>query len=64
MTPRRTPEEAEALREAARLKHRSIQDVARAAIDEDVAMRRRRRSEQLAAIVAEDADLLHRLGSM
>ncbi len=64
MTLRLTPEETEALRETARLERRSMQDVARAAISEYVTRRRRRRDEHLASIVAEDAELLSRLGSV
>ena len=64
MTLRLTPEETEALREAARRERRSMQDVARAAIVEYVSRRRLLRDEYLATIVAEDAELLRRLGSM
>ena len=64
MTLRLTPEETEALRDAARREHRSMQDVARTAIGEYVTRRARRRDEHLAGIVAEDADLLRRLGSL
>jgi predicted transcriptional regulator len=62
MTLRLTAAEAEALRETARREHRSMQDVARAAIGEYVQRRTRRREEHLAAIVREDAELLGRLG--
>lgn len=62
MTLRLTPEEAAALRETARREHRSMQDVARTAIAEYVARRTRHRDEHLAAIVAEDAELIRRLG--
>lgn len=64
MTLRLTPAETEALRETARRENRSMQAVARTAIDEYVQRRGRRRDEHLAAIVAEDAELLRRLGSM
>ena len=64
MTLRLTPAETEALREAAKREHRSMQDVARTAIDEYVTRRARRRDEHLATIVAEDAELLRRLGEM
>lgn len=64
MTLRLTPAETEALRETARREHRSMQDVARTAIDEYVTRRSRRRDEHLAAIVREDAELLRRLGGM
>ena len=64
MTLRLTPAETEALRETARREHRSMQEVARAAIGEYVSRRTSRRDAHLRAIVAEDAELLRRLGSM
>ena len=64
MTLRLTPAETEALRETARREHRSMQEVARTAIDEYVTRRARRRDEHLGAIVHEDAELLRRLGGM
>jgi Ribbon-helix-helix protein, copG family len=64
MTLRLTDSEAEALRETARREHRSMQEVARTAIDEYVKRRARRRDEHLGVIVREDADLLRRLGEM
>jgi predicted transcriptional regulator len=64
MTLRLTPQEADALRETARREHRSMQAVARDAIAAYVTSRMRRRDEHLARIVAEDADLIRRLGSM
>ena len=64
MTLRLTPEETEALREAARRENRSMQAVAREAIAAYVSSRTRRRDEHLAAIVAEDAGLLLRLATM
>jgi predicted transcriptional regulator len=64
MTLRLTAEETEALRETARRERRSMQEVARTAIDQYVARRSRRRDAHLAAIVREDAELLRRLGSM
>jgi len=64
MTLRLTAVETEALRETARREHRSMQEVARTAIDEYVTRRRRRRDEHLATIVHEDAELLRRLGSL
>lgn len=64
MTLRLTPAETEALRETARRERRSMQAVARAAIDEYVTRRSRRVDEHLAAIVREDAELLRRLGEM
>jgi predicted transcriptional regulator len=64
MTLRLTAQETEALRETARRERRSMQDVARTAIDEYVTRRTRRRDAHLAAIVGEDAELLRRLGGM
>ena len=64
MTLRLTPEETEALRETAKRERRSMQAVAREAITTYVSSRARLRDEHLARIVAEDAELLHRLGSM
>ena len=64
MTLRLTPQETEALRETARRERRSMQDVAREAIAMYVSSRTRRRDEHLARIVAEDADLIRRLGTM
>ena len=64
MTLRLTPEETEALRETAHREHRSMQEVARAAIGDYVTRRTRRRDEHLAAIIREDADLLRRLGEL
>lgn len=64
MTLRLTPDESEALRDAARREHRSMQAVAREAIAAYVSSRTRRRDDHLAQIVAEDADLLRRLDTM
>ena len=64
MTLRLTPAETEALRETARRERRSMQEVARTAIDEYVSRRARHRDAYLAAIVREDAELLRRLGGM
>jgi predicted transcriptional regulator len=64
MTLRLTSAETEALRDTARREHRSMQEVARSAIDEYVTRRTRRRDAHLATIVHEDADLLRRLGSL
>ena len=64
MTLRLTDAETEALRETARREHRSMQEVARIAIDEYVTRRVRRRDQHLARIVREDAELLRRLGSL
>ena len=64
MTLRLTASETEALRETARREHRSMQEVARTAIDEYVTRRTRRRDEHLATIMLEDAELLRRLGSL
>lgn len=64
MTLRLSVEETEALREAARREHRSMQEIARLAIGEYVTRRTRRRDQHIANIVREDADLLRRLGTM
>lgn len=64
MTLRLTPEETEALRDAARRERRSMQAVAREAIAVYVSNRTRRRDEHLARIASEDAELLRRLGGM
>jgi predicted transcriptional regulator len=64
MTLRLTAEEAEGLRETARREGRSMQTVAREAIAAYVSSRARRRDEAIGRIVAEDAELLRRLGSM
>lgn len=64
MTLRLTPDEAAALRETALRENRSMQDVAREAIAQYVSQRARRRDEHLATIVAEDAELIRRLGSL
>ena len=64
MTLRLTPEETEALRDAARREHRSMQAVAREAIAVYVSSRTQRRDEHLARIASEDAELLRRLGGM
>ncbi len=64
MTLRLTPEETEALRDAARRERRSMQAVARDAIAVYVSSRAKRRDEHLARIASEDADLLRRLGGM
>jgi predicted transcriptional regulator len=62
MTLRLTVAETEALRDTAKRERRSMQDVARTAIDEYVTRRAKRRDAHLAAIVHEDAELLRRLG--
>ena len=64
MTLRLTPEETEALRETARREGRSMQTIAREAIAAYVASREQRREQALARIVADDVELLRRLGSM
>ncbi len=64
MTLRLTPDETQALRETARRERRSMQEVAREAIAVYVAGRTRRRDELLSQIVAQDAELLRRLGSV
>jgi predicted transcriptional regulator len=63
MTLRLTPDETEALREIAQREGRSMQEVARAAINEYVTRRTERRNEHLMTIIAEDAELLRRLGT-
>jgi predicted transcriptional regulator len=63
MTLRLTPDETEALREMARREGRSMQEVARAAINEYVKRRIERRNEHLTTIIAADAELLRRLGT-
>ena len=64
MTLRLTPEETEALRSAAQRENRSMQAVAREAIAAYVTSRSRRRQEHLDTIIAEDAELIRRLGAM
>jgi len=64
MTLRLTDQELDALRETARREHRSMQEVARAAIAEYVARRNAVRDAHLRVIVEEDAELLRRLGDM
>ncbi len=64
MTLRLTPEETEALRDAARRERRSMQSVAREAIAVYVSSRAKRRDEHLARIASEDAVLLRRLSGM
>jgi predicted transcriptional regulator len=64
MTLRLTTAETEALRETARREHRSMQEVARAAIGEYVSRRTSLRDAHLRTIIAEDSELLRRLGSM
>jgi len=64
MTLRLTDEETELLRRTAEAEDRSMQDVAREAIRLYTSRHQARRDEVLARIVAEDADLLDRLGSV
>lgn len=64
MTLRLTAEETAALRETAQREGRSMQSVAREAIAAYVTDRARRRDQALERIIAEDAELLRRLGSM
>jgi predicted transcriptional regulator len=61
MTLRLTDEETIALRQTAEAEHRSMQDVARAAIVEYVQKRRALRDRLLDQIFTEDANLLKRL---
>ncbi|HEY0639245.1 MAG TPA: ribbon-helix-helix protein, CopG family [Pseudonocardiaceae bacterium] len=62
MTLRLTDEEADALRAHATREGRSMQEVAREAIRVYVNQRLIRRDEALRRIVAEDRELLDRLG--
>jgi predicted transcriptional regulator len=62
MTLRLDEADDKALEETARREHRSKQEVARAAIREYTSRRIRVRDEAIQRIVAEDADLLRRLG--
>jgi hypothetical protein len=64
MTLRLSAAETDALRETARRERRSMQEVARIAIDEYVTRRRRRRDAHLASIVSDDSELLRRLGEL
>ena len=61
MTLRLTDEETDALREFARRRGRSMQEVARTAIREYITRRTERRDAHLKAIVSGDSDLLSRL---
>ena len=64
MTLRLTAAATEALRETAKREHRSMQEVARTAIEEYVTRRTARRDAHLTTIIHEDAELLRRLGEM
>ena len=64
MTLRLTDEETETLRLTAEAENRSMQEVAREAIREYTSRHTARRAEALTRIVAEDGDLLDRLGSV
>lgn len=61
MTLRLSDEQTEALRETAEREGRSMQDVARAAIEEYVGRRSRLRDEILDRVMERDAGLLARL---
>lgn len=61
MTLRLSDEQTEALREAAEQEGRSMQDVARTAIEEYVGRRARLRDEILDRVMERDAGLLSRL---
>lgn len=61
MTLRLSDEQTEALRETAEREGRSMQDVARAAIEEYVGHRARVRDEILDQVMERDAGLLARL---
>lgn len=62
MTLRLTAEETEALRKTAEREHRSMQEVARAAIKNYTSQRNATRDEHIQRILREHADLLKRLG--
>ena len=64
MTLRLPDDEQDALRDAAAREHRSMQEVARDAIRQYVGERARIRDQALGEIVASDANLLDRLGSV
>ena len=64
MTLRLTDEETDQLRRTAEAENRSMQEVAREAIREYTERHAARRDAALARIVAEDGDLLDRLGSV
>lgn len=64
MTLRLTDAETEQLRLTADAENRSMQEVARAAIRAYTTRHTARRAEALTRIVAEDAALLDRLGSV
>lgn len=61
MTLRLTDEETEALRARAVLEGRSMQEIAKTAIAAYVSDRPQRLASAIEAVVAEDAELLHRL---
>ena len=63
LTIRLSTEQTEALRRAAAREGRSMQDIVRTAVAQHLSRRARCRDEALAGVVAEDADLLRRLGS-
>lgn len=63
MTLRLTDEETEALRKTAEAENRSMQEVARTAIQKYVTNHRDRVQEILERIAVEDAELIRRLGS-
>lgn len=63
MTLRLTDEETEALRRTAEREHRSMQEVARAAINEYTSRRLRRRDEAIGRILTEHARVIERLGN-
>lgn len=62
MTLRLTEEETEILRKTAERENRSMQEVARLAIVEYATRRNELRDKAIARIVAENAELLDRLG--
>jgi len=62
MTLRLSDELHEALRATAEHEHRSMQQVATAAIEQYVTARTRRRDQAIARVVARDRQILDRLG--
>lgn len=63
MTLRLTEQETEALRKTAERERRSMQDVARTAINEYTSRRLRRRDEAIGRILSEHARVIERLGN-
>lgn len=61
MTLRLTDEETAALRKRAELENRSMQEVARTAINTYISERSVRLKQAIALVAEQDAELLHRL---